>query len=111
MEKIDFKELGMQMLHAMEGPIKDHFEQAKEIADGELEGFAKRTAELANKVVEGKISEDQARAILRIRKASIETVLLSISGIGIVAAQQAINAAIGVLIGVIAKAIPGVNIL
>ena len=111
MEDLDFKKIGADMLGAMKGSILDHFEEAKDIADDELADFAKRTAELAKKVIDGKITEQQAKAILKIRKAAVETVLLSISGIGMLAAEQAINAAIGVLKGVIGKAIPGVNIL
>lgn len=111
MESIDLKQAGLAMLEAMKGPIGRHFEEVRELAEDELEDFAKRSIELAKKVRDGRINEVQARAILKVRQNAVETVVLSVAGIGLVAAQEAINAALDVLKGVIGKAVPGVNIL
>jgi hypothetical protein len=111
MADIDFKKIGSDMLTAMKASVEDNFMAVKEIADDELEDFVKRTTTLAEKVANGTISELQARAILKIRQNALETVLLSIAGISLLAAQEAINAAIGVLRKVINDAIPGIDIL
>ncbi len=108
---IDFKQLTGDMLTAVKGVVGDNLNDIKDLAEGELEDFAKRTTELAKKVADGSISAAQAQAILKIRANAVETVLLSIAGIGTLAAQEAINAAIGVLKGVIKNAIPGGNFL
>ena len=55
----------------------------------------------------GELRAEQAKSILKIRKNAVETVILSATGIGIVAAEKAINAAIDVLKGVITQVIPG----
>ncbi len=110
MTDIDFKQVIQDMLHSMKDIVGVQIKEVKNIATGELLDFAKRTVELGEKVNRGEISEQQAKAILRIRQNAVETVLLSVSGIGLIAAQQAINAAIDVLTGVIKKAIPGVNL-
>jgi hypothetical protein len=109
--KLDVKKIAFDMLEAMKVAVGDNIEEVRKLADDELEDFAKRTANLAERVAEGKITPDQARAILKIRKNAVETVLLAITGIGIVSAQDAINAAIGVLKKAINSAIPGVDIL
>ncbi|MCD4683894.1 MAG: hypothetical protein K8R86_11475 [Bacteroidales bacterium] len=107
---LDFKQIANDMLLAMKGAVTEYFSDVKDIADDELEDFAKRSVELAKKVKEGKISEVQAKAILKIRQNAVETVLLSIAGISLIAAQEAIEAAIGILKGVVNAAIPGVDI-
>ncbi|MBA3898921.1 MAG: hypothetical protein H0X62_01730 [Bacteroidetes bacterium] len=108
--QIDIKKTGAEMLEAMKTILGKHFSEVKKMAIGELEDFAKRTIELAEKVNNGEITQAQAKAILKIRQNAVETVMLSIAGIGLLAAQEAINAAIGILISVLKKAIPGVNL-
>jgi hypothetical protein len=108
---LDFKKLASEMVEAMRLAVGDHMEDVRTLADDELEDFAKRTAVLAEKVATGKITPDQAKAVLKIRKAAVETVLLAVSGIGLLAAQDALNAAIGVLKKAVNAAVPGVDIL
>jgi hypothetical protein len=108
---LDFKKLASEMVDAMKLAIGSHIEDVRKLADDELEDFAKRTAVLSEKVATGKITIEQARAVLKIRKAAVETVLLAISGISVLAAQDAINAAIGVLKKAVNSAVPGVDIL
>jgi len=111
MSAIDYKKVSKEMLSAMQAALSGHFDDAKELAEDELEDFAKRSAVLTQKVADGKINRKQAEAILRIRRNAVETVLLSISGIGVIAAQDALNAAISVLKNAINSAIPGVSLL
>lgn len=107
---LDFKDIAKNMLTAAQLSLPDHVVDIKSLAEGELKDFARRTVELAIKVKDGSISEEQAKLILKIRKNAVETVFLSIAGIGLVAVQQAINSVIDVLKGALNKAIPGVNL-
>ena len=111
MPKLDYKSIARDMLAAMQDVVEAHMDEVKELAEDELEDFAKRTGILTEKVADGKINEKQAKAILRIRQNAVETVLLSIAGISVIAAQDAINAALGVLRDAVNAAIPGVSIL
>lgn len=111
MRNLDFKSITKDMLASMQEAAAPHMNDVRELAAVELENFAKRTAALAMQVADGSISEEQARAILRIRQNAVEAVLLSIAGINAIAAQDALNAAIGVLRNVINTSIPGVSIL
>ena len=107
---LDFDQISKDMLSAAKLSLKDNIEDIKTLAEGELKDFARRTAELAEKVSEGSISPDQAKLILKIRQNSVETVFLSIAGIGLLAVQEAMNSIIDVLKGVINNAIPGVDL-
>jgi hypothetical protein len=111
MADINLKSVTKEMLSAIKDVAPDHFKDVRELAEDELEDFAKRTAILTKKVAEGKISKKQAKAILRIRKNAVETVLLSIAGISLLAAQDSMNAAIRVLRKTVDSAIPGISIL
>lgn len=108
---MDFKQLAAQMFEAMKGVVGDNLEEVREQAGPKLEGFARRTASLAEKVADGRISASQATVILQMRQNAVETVLVSIAGLSLLAAQEAINAATGVLKNVINEAVPGVDIL
>ncbi len=107
--EIDFKAVAADMLKAIKNVVGDNIKDIEDMVDDELEDFAKRTAILTQKVANGDLSVEQAKSILKIRKNAVETVILSAAGIGILAAEEAINAAIGVLKNVILDAIPGVS--
>lgn len=107
---LDFDKISKNMLDAAQLSLKVNISDIKTLAEGELKDFAKRTAELAQKVSDGSISLEQAKLILKIRQNAVETVFLSIAGIGILAVQEAINSVINVLKGAINDAIPGVNL-
>ena len=111
MATLDYKSIAKDMLAAMKNAVGSNIEDVRELAEDELEDFAKRSVILTEKVVEGKLNEEQARAILRIRQNAVETVLLSIGGISVIAAQDAVNSGIDVLRDAINSAIPGVSIL
>lgn len=108
---IDFKKIGKDMLDAIKNVVGDDLNDIQDMLDDELEDFAKRTAILTEKVFKKELSAEQAKSILKIRKNAVETVILSAAGIGILAAEKAINAAIDVLKGVITQLIPGATLL
>lgn len=111
MADLNYKSIAKDMIAAMETVVKDHISDIRELAEDELEDFAKRSVILTKKVRDGKLNKRQAEAILRIRRNAVETVLISIAGISVVAAQDAINAALGVLKGAIGSLIPGISII
>ena len=108
---IDFKKIAVDMLEAMKAVVGDNIEEVRKMADDDLEDFAKRTVVLAQKVADGQLTAEQAKVVLKIRKNAVETVLLAIAGIGIIAAQEALNAAIAVLKKSLAGLVPGAGIL
>ncbi len=107
---LDLNEISKNMLGAAQMSLKDHVADVKTLAEGELKDFASRTVELAEKVSNGSITADQAKLILKIRQNAVETVLLSIAGIGLLAVQEAMNSIIDVLKRAINKAVPGIDL-
>jgi uncharacterized membrane protein len=53
----------------------------------------------------GKITKDEAGALVGMQKHAMQAVLLTVEGIGLVAAQQAINSAMGAISGIVNKAL------
>jgi hypothetical protein len=107
---LDFNKISKDMLTAAQGTLTDYAGDVKTLAEGELKDFARRTIELAGLVKDGSISPEQAKLILKIRQNAVETVFLSIAGIGLLAVQEAMNAILDVLKGAINSAIPGIDL-
>jgi hypothetical protein len=85
------------MLSAASSEIEEVWSEAKDFAETEF----KNTAETLNMIVrlytDGKIDEERARLHLQFQKKNVQNVLLTIEGLGIIAAERAINAALQVV--------------
>lgn len=110
MPKIDFAKLVTDMLAAAKGQLKAHWDDAKPYAEKEFKAFAENIQLIAELKLKGKINEAQAKLYVDIQKSSIRIVLLTIEGLGILAVEAAINAAIDVVRNTVNTAI-GWNIL
>lgn len=85
------------MANAAKGQLLNHWKEAKPYAEKEIQSFAGNIQLIAELKLEGKITEEQARLYLDIQKSSMRIVLLTIEGLGILAVEAAINAAIDVV--------------
>ena len=65
---------------------------------------------IAKLKIEGKITKEEALLHIQIQKNSYRTVLLAVEGLGLIAVEGALNAAIGVISTTVNKAI-GWNLL
>lgn len=106
MAKLNIPELLVQMLDAAKDPIKDHFGEAKDFAQQSFKTILENAELLANKTAAGDITEEQAKILLHMHVAAAQNVLLAIEGIGLLAAQRAINAAINVVKGAVNGLLP-----
>ncbi|WP_316738778.1 hypothetical protein [Pedobacter aquatilis] len=97
MEKLDFATLGKQMLDALKGSFKKDWAEVKPYAEKETRAFAENLKLIALLKLEGKIDEERARLHIDIQKNSMRIVFLTIEGLGILAVENAINAAIDVV--------------
>jgi hypothetical protein len=102
---INFSELVKNMANAAQGVLKSHWKDIKPFAEQQLKSFAQNIKLIGELKLKGKITEEKAKLHLAIQKESARTVLLTIEGIGIVAAENAINAAISVVKTTVNKAI------
>jgi replicative superfamily II helicase len=97
MAELNIKELVRKMLEASKEPLRENFEEAKDFAEQSYKTVLENAELLARKTVNGDITEEQAKILLRMQIRAAESVLLAIEGIGILAAQRAVNAAINVI--------------
>lgn len=110
MATINIEELVGQMLQAAQGVLKNHWDEARPYAEKEFKAFGDNIKLIAELKVKGKITEEQAKMYVEIQKSSIRVVLLTIEGLGILAVESAINAAIDIVRSTVNTAI-GWNIL
>lgn len=96
-QDIDVALLLKEMTEAVKKVLKASWKEVKPFAELQLKSFAENIQLIAVLKAKGKINEEKAKLHLAIQKESARTVLLSIEGIGIVTAENAINAALKVV--------------
>jgi hypothetical protein len=110
MAEFDFKAVGDDAFAAAAAALKGHVDKAHPF----LEAEARKLAETGRQIVEGRasgdINEAQAKILLRMQGNASQAVLTTVQTISMIAAQDAINAALGVIRGAVNKAI-GISFL
>lgn len=101
MLEINIQTLISDMLKAAEKPLGDYWQKVKPIAEQQFRQFGQNIQSIGEMKLKGKITEEQARLQLSIQKNSMQMVLLSYEGLGIIAVENAINAAIDVIRAVV----------
>ena len=105
MANFDLNAVGSEALTAGLAALKGHADKAKPFLAAE----AKKIAETGLLIVEGKakgeINDAQAKILLRMQANASQSVLTAVETIGMIAAQDAINAAVGVVRGAVNKAL------
>ncbi len=102
---LDAQALGGAMLEAMKPVLTKYWGEVRDYAETEAGKMAATLANITTLRVTNKISDEQAQALLEMQKHSMQAVLLAIEGIGLIAAQNAINAGLGAVKTVVNKAI------
>jgi hypothetical protein len=94
---LDTGELAEKMLAAFKGKLSAKWPKVKNYAETESKKLAENFAMIELLVVSGEINEEQARLHHKIQRNATRAVLLTVEGLGKVAVEQAINAAMDVL--------------
>lgn len=97
MADINVSELVKNMLKAAEGALKEKWPDAKYYAESEFKKIGESIVFIQKEVLAGRMTEDRARLHMEIQKNAVRMVLLTIEGLGILAVEAAINAALAVL--------------
>lgn len=98
-------DLAGSMFGAMKPVLDRYWSDVKDYAETEAEKMAATIAKITELRLAGTINDQQAAALLEMQKHSFQAVLLAVEGIGLIAAQSAINAALGAVKDVVNKAI------
>ena len=91
---LDVSALAERMLGAARDVLAAKWPEIEDYAEGETKKLAQSLAAIEKLRVRGQITEEQARLHLDIQKNASRTVLLTLEGLGLLAAEQAINAAL-----------------
>ena len=94
MRIIEGKLLFAEMVKAAEIVLRTSHPEAHIFADGAFRKLSEVLVEIQTKWASGRITEDHARALLRIARNTSTSVLLAVSGITLPVAEQAMDAAL-----------------
>ena len=97
-------ELAAQMTEAAIRSFGADWPKAKDYARAELKKLAQSLIDIAKLIAAGKVNKQQAQALLQIHRNTTQTVLLTIEGLGVIAVENAINAALGAVATAVNKA-------
>lgn len=105
MSGIDIGALGGELGDKLTEILSGHAKNVASYAEAEGRKLAQSAAEIAQLRVSGEIDDEEMRLQLDIQKNASRAVLMTIKGIGLIAAEQAINAAFDILRGALGRAV------
>jgi hypothetical protein len=105
MAKVDYSQVVKDMLAAVEKVLKKKWPEIRDYAGSEIKKIAETVAFIERKRADGSMTEEEAKLYLDLQKNSSRAVLAALKGMTLVAAEEAINAALAVLAGVLNKLI------
>lgn len=94
---LDVGELASSMIKAFKGELSEKWPDVKEYAETEARKLAENFAMIERMKLSGEITEQQAKLHHDIQKNASRAVLLAVEGLGLIAVEQALNAAMNVL--------------
>jgi hypothetical protein len=101
---LDAKKLFDSMLKAAETSLGKDWPKARDYARVAFTGLADALVDIAALAAAETINRQQAQALVRIHRNTSTMVLLTIEGLGIIAVENAVNAALKVLRDTVNKA-------
>jgi hypothetical protein len=97
MPNIDAGTLATQMLTAVSGVLQQHWKDVRPFAETEMQKLALTAVQIEAGQRDGSLTQTQAKILLKMQANATASVFTAIKTIGMIAAQDAINAALGVL--------------
>jgi hypothetical protein len=97
MPAIDIPTLLKQMLTAAQGTLGTKWPAARDYASSEFTKLLLEAQNIAILKTKGTINEQEATLLMGMQRNASRAVLLTIKGLGLIAAQQAIDAALSVV--------------
>jgi hypothetical protein len=94
---LDVGELASKMLEAFKGKLSNKWPDVKDYAEAESKKLAENFVMIEKLKLAGEITEEQAKLHHEIQRNASRSVLLTVEGLGLVAVEQAVNAAMDAL--------------
>jgi hypothetical protein len=92
---LNVESLATSMLTAAKGPLEADWKTVQPYAQTQFTNIAQQIVDIEAQLAAGTINQAQASLLLDMQKNASRAALLTVEGIGILAAQDAINAAVG----------------
>jgi hypothetical protein len=105
--EINSDQLLASMATAAAGALQQRWPTVRDYAETEFRKFLIQAEHIKKLKSEDRINEDEARLLVDLQRNAMRSVLLSLEGLGILAVEAAINAALGVIRDAVNKAIGG----
>jgi hypothetical protein len=97
MAEINTSELVKKMLKAAQGALKNQWPAAKDYAESEFRKLGETFLFIQKEVAAGRMTEERARLHMKMQKNATRMMLLTLEGLGVLAVEAAINAALSVV--------------
>lgn len=97
MASIDYKQLLADCFSVAKSELGNSWNSFKPYAEHEFKQFAENAEFLAKLKLAGEITDEELKARLEIQRLALKNVMLTIEGIGLIAAQNVVNAVLGVI--------------
>ena len=97
MPTLNVQSLLQDMLQAAKASLKDKWPSVRDLATSSLKKIAQSLVEIEIMKQDGTITEDQARLMVSMDKNTFKIVMLTIEGLGLLAVESALNAALNVI--------------
>jgi hypothetical protein len=101
LDQLDVKAFGTSMIEAARAALADRGPALQAAAEMELRRLARALAEIGMLLAKGDIDPDRAQTLANIHRLSVRSVLRSVEGLGVLAADQALQAVTGVAAGLL----------
>ena len=101
MVALDVQALATAMIDAARGSLSNRGPALQAAAEMELRRLAGALADIGTLLAKGEIDPDRAQALANIHRLSVRSVLRSVEGLGVLAADQALQAVTGVAASVL----------
>lgn len=99
-----------QMIGAAKVVINDKWPEVRDLGTSSFKSLAEGLVDIERMKSENKVTDEQAKLLIDMHKNTLRIVLLSVEGLGILAVEGAINAALNVIRDVVNTA-TGINLL
>lgn len=99
-------ELARAMIGAAKASLARNWKQVRDYAEPEFRRLAASLVSIVQLAAEGKLSKREAEALLTIHRNTTRTVMLTVEGMGLLAVEGAINAALAAVAEAVNGALP-----
>lgn len=94
---LNIASLAKDMLNAAKPVLEGYWKEVKPYVEKESKSFVQNLAMIAKLKLQGSITKEEALLHIQIQKNSYRTVLLAVEGLGLIAVENALNAAIAAI--------------